>query len=553
VYNDEPANDHIHRKELQMNSTTTSTQNQTPTTNRTIGHNPTNNNGSSFEAGNGQTSGQPFWRTLKTYKLRHFAKAISQDGTCIDKLFPDQVEYFKAAVGSLKDSAKADTWKTLETNGHYGKNDKIGLVGTDVLVVGIDVASYKFNWRAFEKDGTEVTTKALENPMTREGIDNALEAMYELAVLYDKKRIIAAIEPTSHYWFNLYRELTDNGVTVIMVNPFAVNRSKEIDDNLWEKSDEKDPSVIAKLARDGAFSVPYLPEKDYAELRGWASLRERAVEAHTTAMNRLHRWLSIHFPEFESIYTDLGNSTMAFEILGRGLLPADLVKLGEEGILAIFKENKARGRRNEKAKQIFEAAKVSIGSREGAAAAAQEIKDLVADLRTQSARIAEYEEKMTEVCKKIYPHFSTVVEIGGISARTLASFLADTGDLSRFDSADELVKLSGLAPAVCKSGKYKGIPKISKRGRKRMRSALFIMAEKVVIYDIGFQAIYEYLKNREDNPLKYKQAMMNISTKLIRLIRHLLTTGEAYDPQKLVEQSKKMGKPAVKKDSAVQA
>lgn len=520
-----------------MNSNTSYSQNAT--TNTIINSDAANNNGNLGEVGNPTAEAEPFWKTFSASVMRHRDRDICNIGSCVSNLNPDQKEVFQNAVDILKKRLSADTWRTLEVGGHLGKNEKLGLVAADVLAVGIDVASNKFNWRAFDNTGIEFTTRAVENSMTREGIDSCIRSMCELAVLHGKTRITVAIEPTGHYWYNLYNQMIINGVTVVMVNAFAVNRLKEVDDNSQLKSDDKDPAVIARLLRDGAFSIPYLPEGDYAELRGWANLRERAVENHTRTLNQIHRWVAIYYPELESVYRKL-ESPMALEILGRGLLPQDLVKLGANGILDIFIEMKVRGCRVKKATELYESAKTSIGRTEGLDAAREEIKALVADIRVFAARMDEFEGKMIEACEKAYPSLSKVVEIRGITAKTLASFLADVGDMNRFDSADEMVKIAGLAPVVCQSGKYKGIPKISKRGRKRMRSYLFIMAESVAKYDSGFKEYYEYLCGRKDNPLKYKQAMMNISTKLIRVIRALLQKGTTYNPEKLIADSKRM-------------
>ena len=43
----------------------------------------------------------------------------------------------------------------------------------------------------------------------------------------------------------------------MMVNPYAVKQTKELDDNSQSKNDRKDPMVIAKLVTEGRYSVPY--------------------------------------------------------------------------------------------------------------------------------------------------------------------------------------------------------------------------------------------------------------------------------------------------------
>ena len=72
----------------------------------------------------------------------------------------------------------------------------------------------------------------------------------------NKQEILVGFEPTGHYWMNLASFLTNYGIPFVMVNPMHVNRSKELDDNLQTKNDQKDALVIARLMRDGRFSYP---------------------------------------------------------------------------------------------------------------------------------------------------------------------------------------------------------------------------------------------------------------------------------------------------------
>lgn len=61
---------------------------------------------------------------------------------------------------------------------------------------------------------------------------------------------------------------------VLMVNPFSVKKIKELDDNSPKKTDSKDPKTIAKLVVDGRYSISYMPEGIYAEIRDLVYSRE---------------------------------------------------------------------------------------------------------------------------------------------------------------------------------------------------------------------------------------------------------------------------------------
>lgn len=68
--------------------------------------------------------------------------------------------------------------------------------------------------------------------------------------------------------------VNDHQKRLVMVNPFSVKKIKELDDNSPKKTDSKDPKTIAKLVVDGRYSIPYMPEGIYAEIRDLVYSRE---------------------------------------------------------------------------------------------------------------------------------------------------------------------------------------------------------------------------------------------------------------------------------------
>jgi len=62
---------------------------------------------------------------------------------------------------------------------------------------------------------------------------------------------MVGFEPTGHYWFTFAQAILEEGKMVVQVNPFHVERSKELDDNSPSKSDRKDPKTIVMLVKYG--------------------------------------------------------------------------------------------------------------------------------------------------------------------------------------------------------------------------------------------------------------------------------------------------------------
>lgn len=81
-------------------------------------------------------------------------------------------------------------------------------------------------------------------------------------------------------------------------------------------------------------------------------------------------------------------------------------------------------------------------------------------------------EEMESLCKKIFES-EQILAIKDIGLITVARFLSEIGDVRRFESPRQIQKLAGLLLRENSSGKHKGETIISKRGRSKLRVALF--------------------------------------------------------------------------------
>ena len=82
-------------------------------------------------------------------------------------------------------------------------------------------------------------------------------------------------------------------------------------------------------------------------------------------------------------------------------LPEDIVTLGVEGILQIWRSKKVRGAGERKARKLYEAARNSIGRKEAASIARIEFKSIKEDLDRYQERLDEIEKKADEILPKI--------------------------------------------------------------------------------------------------------------------------------------------------------
>ena len=412
------------------------------------------------------------------------------------------------------------------------QNEKIARITDETMVVGIDIGSEMHYARAFTNRGIEFSSKPFAFPNNEEGFAAFQTWAEDLMAKNGMTRIIVGMEPTGHYWFNLGAFLMDCGVEIVHVNPYHVKQSKELDDNSPSKNDRKDPKVIAGLVNGGRYLFPYMPKEDFAEIRNLSYMRDQVREQMIRLKNRFARWISLYFPEYKGVYStpDAISGLMA---LRAAPLPEDIVKLGVDGIIRIWREAKLKGLGRRRAEALVKAAEHSIGYKEGLGAARMEISYLLEDIERCKARLAELAPLLEQAISKI-PNTDKLLGIKGIGNRTVQGFLAEVGDIGRFDNPKQLQKLAGLAIVESESGKQKGEHHISYRGRKKLRYDLFQGALCVVSKNAEFKEIYEYYRTRKENPLKKMQALIAVACKLIRVFYVILTKGVAYDGTKML-------------------
>ena len=413
---------------------------------------------------------------------------------------------------------------------NYSQNEKLNQVTENTLVIGIDIA-HETQWaRAFDWRGVELG-KVFRFANSKEGFEAFYKWVEKLKRSAAKSAVIVGAEPTGHYWFNLASYLKESEMKLILVNPHHVKKSKEMDDNHPSKSDRKDPKTIAKLVCEGRYNEPYIPEGMYADLRSVMECRRRVCKELNRIKNRIQRWLSIYFPEFMKVYCKI-DTVSGLIVLENAPLPEDILTLGATGLNELWRKSKVKAVGMKRAESLNEAAKNSVGC-SGGNGARLELRFLLADYRIKMEQYAQIMEEVEKLVAQV-PNADKLMGINGVGLVTIAGFVAEVGDIRRFQSPKQVQKLAGLALRENSSGQNKGQTSISRRGRARLRASLFQAVMPLVSKNQEFMEIHRYYTTRNKNPLKKKQSLIALSCKLIRVFYALLKKGSTYDPVKMV-------------------
>ena len=136
--------------------------------------------------------------------------------------------------------------------------------------------------------------------------------------------------------------------------------------------------------------------------------------------------------------------------------------LGADGLWQRWKENRpSKGIRLSKklAAQFVDIAKDSIGITTGLGAARMRLNDLLDQLDILDQQIENCDQAMDDIISSldIGKYLTSVPGVGKITA---ASFIAETGNLDRFDDWKQIRKMAGLNLVEQNSGQHKGKIKI---------------------------------------------------------------------------------------------
>ena len=116
--------------------------------------------------------------------------------------------------------------------------------------------------------------------------------------------------------------------------------------------------------------------------------------------------------------------------------------------------------------------------------------------------------------------FNILSSVDGIGKNTSSSFIAEVGDIDKFQSAKQLIAFAGTDPSVKQSGtSIHSNGKISKRGNAHLRRTVWLMAVCVIRCNPYFKT---YFQKKINEGMKYKKAVIATANKLLRVLFALL-------------------------------
>ena len=267
--------------------------------------------------------------------------------------------------------------------------------------------------------------------------------------------VTVAVEPTGHRWRVVGQLAADRGMPFVCVQPLMSSRARRAEDLTFDKTDDKDAVLIARLTGQLRCYLPEPADETWARLRHLGVRRARLIAEHTAQVQQMRDLLECAWPAVLDAARQPFKSTTWHAALTVALARAadgDLsrvTRLGRRRFDAAVRRQVARWDAIHPWQKIIDGVFTACADTAGVTAmrrgALERVALLLADWRDTRARLACTEQRMVAVLGEL-GLTELATSITGLSAVGAASILAETGDPARFTTGRALVKHSGLAP-----------------------------------------------------------------------------------------------------------
>jgi len=386
-----------------------------------------------------------------------------------------------------------------------------------MIYVGIDVAKDKHDCLISDSDDV-----ILFEPFTISNNSFGFDELFSKLETCSESLsgIKVGLEATGHYSDNLLEFLISKGLNTIVINPLHTSLYRKSLSLRKTKTDTVDAHSIVTMLRTESLKPYSQTSYHVRELKSLTRYRFSLVKDCSRLKTSYARLCVILFPELEGLLPSL-HMVSIYALLSELPSAKAIADCHLAHLISLLSKHSKGHYGKDKALEIRNAARNSIGTH--SQVKSLELQQTIALIQMMEKQIIQVEAKINPIVDSLH---SPIMTIPGISYRMAAIIIAETENLTNFDSAEQVLAFAGLEPSVYQSGQLTSThAKMVKRGSKYLRYALFNATKYVCRWDEHFG---QYLAKKRGEGKAYNVAVSHASKKLTRVIFHLVKTNQVF-------------------------
>ena len=305
---------------------------------------------------------------------------------------------------------------------------------------------------------------------------NEFDKLYNL--IKDYSNLIVIMESTSIYHLPVENYFRSKGIDTIVINPKLVKQFKDTLNK--SKTDKLDCFKIARCYL-GTIDNFYYKNDEYFMYNPLARQYWSLVEGQTRLKNRYKQLIEIVFPEFNLIFNDLYDD-LALNFIHDFPHPVLFVNRRIDYLMNYLKEKNGTTQAFRFKNKVLKMKELASNSLCFVCFDSYQVQNLVQTIEMiqfHKLEINKIKNQLIDEMKK-KKLFKIINSIPGFGEFSTALFLAEVGDITRFDDKYQFISFIGIDSVTSQSGVSAYHGPISKTGCKFGRTILFNVVTTII-------------------------------------------------------------------------
>ena len=343
------------------------------------------------------------------------------------------------------------------------------------------------------------------------------------------KSLVVIMESTSVYHLPVENYFRSKAIDTIVMNPKLV---KQYRDTLNKsKTDKLDCFKIARCYL-GTIDNLYQKQDEYFMFNPLARQYWSLVEGQTRLKNRYKQLIEIVFPEFNLLFNDL-YSDLALNFIHDFPHPILFVDRRIDYLMNYLKEKNGTTqafRFKNKVIKMKELAKNSLCYVSVDSLQVQNLIQVIEMIQYHKQEIEKIKNQLINNLKNT-KLFKIINSIPGFGDFSTALFLAEVGDITRFNERKEFISFMGIDSITSQSGIASYHGPISKSGSKFARTILFNVVTTLIqisAHTDKENPIYLFFRKKQSEGKHHYKCIIACENKLCKTIYKMCTSDCTY-------------------------